>query len=157
MQNTHIRQQIRDLHAAVLELVSIVNQPQRDEALIQEAGISLDRALFPLLIGIDRFGPIGVVELADRAGRDYTTISRQIAKLDELGLIERKGGDADRRVRLSTVTAKGKAMVDLIDAARESAGMAIFESWQPEDVETLVRLLREFVDSAKQLSDRRAK
>src|ERR1700709_1185300 len=61
-----------------------MNRPQRDTALIQEAGISLDRALFPLLMGIQRHGPIGVVELARLAGRDYTTVSRQVTKLESL-------------------------------------------------------------------------
>ena len=40
-----------------------------------------------------------MVELADRAGRDYTTISRQVAKLAELGLVDRRPSRADRRVK----------------------------------------------------------
>src|ERR1700683_4422797 len=75
VQNTHIRDRLRELHGAVLDIVSAMNRPQRDEVLIKEAGIALDRALFPLLVGVQRFGPIGVVDLADRAGRDYTTVS----------------------------------------------------------------------------------
>src|SRR5580704_449649 len=110
--NTHISDQLRKLHGAVLDIVSVINRPQRDETLIREAGIPLDRALFPLLVIIERLGPIGVVELADRVGRDYTTVSRQVAKLEALGLVERQDGAADRRVRESTVTAKGKAMTD---------------------------------------------
>ena len=106
-----------------------MNRPQRDESLIKEAGIPLDRALFPLLVGIERFGPIGVVELADRVGRDYTTVSRQVAKLESLGLVERRGSAADRRVREAVITPKGKAMTDLVDAARERIGRAIFETW----------------------------
>lgn len=39
-----------------------MNRPQRDEAMIREAGIGLDRALFPLLVLIEKRGPIGVVE-----------------------------------------------------------------------------------------------
>ena len=46
---------------------------------------ALDRALFPLLVGIERRGPIGVGDLADLAGRDYSTVSRQVAKLESLG------------------------------------------------------------------------
>jgi hypothetical protein len=38
------------------------------------ASIMLDRVLFPLLVGIEQFGLIGVVELADRVGRDYMTV-----------------------------------------------------------------------------------
>jgi MarR family len=58
-------------------------------------------------IGIERFGPIGVVDLADRIGRDYTTVSRQVAKLDELGLVRRQAGVGDGRVREAVVTPQG--------------------------------------------------
>lgn len=70
---------LRELHGALLDIVSVMNRPQRDEAMVKKAGISLDRALFPLLVMIERLGPIGVIELADRVGRDYTTVSRQVA------------------------------------------------------------------------------
>src|SRR5580700_7900864 len=103
VQNTHIDEQLRQLHGALLDIVAAINRPQRDEALIREAGIPLDRALFPLLVSVERFGPIGVVDLADRIGRDYTTVSRQVAKLPSLGLIERRDNDADRRVREAAV------------------------------------------------------
>jgi DNA-binding MarR family transcriptional regulator len=53
-----------------------------------------------------------VVELADRAGRDYTTVSRQVAKLESLGLVERRESATDRRVREAAISAKGKAMTD---------------------------------------------
>tara|TARA_R110002020_G_scaffold79562_2_gene199312 strand:+ start:75 stop:575 length:501 start_codon:yes stop_codon:yes gene_type:complete len=146
VQNTHISDQLRELHSALIDIVSVMNRPQRDEAMVREAGISLDRALFPLLVGIERFGPIGVVEMADRVGRDYTTVSRQVAKLESLGLVDRKGSAADRRVREATITPKGKAMTDLVDEARERMGRAIFASWDQRDIQELVRLMRKFAD-----------
>jgi len=73
--------------------------------------------------------PYGVVELADRVGRDYTTVSRQVAKLDSLGLVKRRESASDRRVREAVVSEKGKAMTDRIDAARERIGRAIFDHW----------------------------
>jgi DNA-binding MarR family transcriptional regulator len=149
VQNTHIGDQLRQLHGALLDIVSVINRPQRDETLIKEAGIPLDRALFPLLVGIERFGPIGVVELADRVGRDYTTVSRQVAKLESLGLVQRRGSAADRRVREAAMTAKGKAMTNLVDAARERIGRAIFKTWDAHDVDELVRLMRKFADAVK--------
>jgi DNA-binding MarR family transcriptional regulator len=127
-----------------------MNQPQRDEAMIQEAGIKLDRALFPLLVLIERLGPIGIVELADRVGRDYTTVSRQVAKLDELGLIERRGSATDKRVRAAIVTREGKVMTDRIDAARERLARTIFQSWDAQEIDDLVRLMRKFAETAKQ-------
>jgi DNA-binding MarR family transcriptional regulator len=149
VQNTHIAKQIRALHGALLDIVSVMNQPQRDEMMVREAGIPLDRALFPLLVGIERFGPIGVVELANRWGRDYTTVSRQVAKLESLGLVERQESAADRRVREAAVTPTGKTMTDLVDAARERIGRAVFETWDAHDIDELVRLMRKFADAVK--------
>jgi DNA-binding MarR family transcriptional regulator len=147
VQNTHIVDQLRQLHGAVLDIVAVMNRPQRDDVLIKAAGIPLDRALFPLLVGVERFGPIGVVEMADRVGRDYTTVSRQIAKLESLGLVERQGSAVDGRVREAVITAKGKAMTDRVDAAREKIGRAIFETWNPRDIDELIRLMRKFADA----------
>ena len=149
VQNTHISNCIRDLHGSLLEIVSVMNRPQRDEAMVREAGISLDRALFPLLVGIERLGPIGVVELADRAGRDYTTVSRQVAKLESLGLIQRQASATDRRVSEAIVTPQGKSMTDRVDAARERMGIEIFKTWDPDDLDNLVRLMRKFADAVR--------
>ncbi|MGO6842354.1 MarR family winged helix-turn-helix transcriptional regulator [Rhizobium ruizarguesonis] len=146
VQNTHISRKLRELHGALIEIVSVMNRPQRDEQMVREAGISLDRALFPLLVTIERLGPIGVVELADRAGRDYTTVSRQVAKLESLDLVVRRGNATDRRVREAVISPKGKAMTDRIDIARERMGRAIFESWDEHDFSELVRLMRKFAE-----------
>jgi DNA-binding MarR family transcriptional regulator len=147
VQNTHIDDQIRQLHGALIEIVGVMNRPQRDEAMIKAAGISLDRALFPLLVLVERLGPIGVVELADRVGRDYTTVSRQIAKMESLGLVLRQESAHDRRVREAVISKSGKAMTDRIDKARRKMGEAIFSDWEERDIEDLVRLLRRFADA----------
>ncbi|KYG11223.1 MarR family transcriptional regulator [Sorangium cellulosum] len=140
------KKKLRELHGAMVDLIAVMNQPQRDQALLAEAGLSLDRALFQLLVGIERFGPIGVVELADRAGRDYTTVSRQVAKLESLGLIERRPSPADRRVHEAVITDKGRQMTDALDAARQRLAAPILANWSEEDFDDLVRLMRRFVD-----------
>ena len=141
-----MNQEIRQLHRTLVDLVGFMNQPQRDSALLQEAGVVLDRALFPLLVGIERKGPVGVVELADLAGRDYTTVSRQVAKLESLGLIARRASKEDKRVRLARITAKGREVTKRIDAARGRLAAALFADWSPGDLRTLGRLMRRFAD-----------
>ncbi|WP_061720530.1 MarR family winged helix-turn-helix transcriptional regulator [Pantoea trifolii] len=145
VQNTHNNAEFDDLHNALLMIVGTFNRPQRDELLIKESNIQLDRALFPLLIQIGRFGPIGVVELAERAGRDYTTVSRQVAKLEELGLAQRQKNAKDKRVNEAVITAAGKAMTDKIDAARAQIYQNLFASWPDEERAELARLLQKFV------------
>ena len=136
--------ELRALHLALLEIMGAMNEPHRDEALIAAAGIRLDRALFPLLIGIERFGPIGVVELAAGVNRDHTTVSRQLAKLESLGLIMRVESADDRRARRAVVTPKGRTMSRRIDAARERMFRSIFSDWAPGEVSELTRLMGKF-------------
>jgi DNA-binding MarR family transcriptional regulator len=146
VQNTHIHEVMRRLHGALVDLVGVLNRPQADMILLREAGLALDRALFPLLVVIERRGPIGVGELADRAGRDYTTVSRQVAKLESLGLVTRRTSPADRRVNEAVVTDRGRAMTDAIDAARERLAASILAAWSEQDLDDLTRLLRRFAD-----------
>gem|GEM_PF-77259 len=147
MQNTQISSLMRGLHGAVLDIVAVMNRPQRDEQMVRAAGIRLDRALFPLLVLVERLGPVALGELADRVGRDHTTISRQAAKLESLGLILRQPGRGDRRVREAVITPAGKEMTDRIDAARERIMRRTLADWPPDEVETLVRLVRRYADA----------
>ncbi|HYG07683.1 MAG TPA: MarR family transcriptional regulator [Stenotrophomonas sp.] len=147
VQDTHISSELKSLHASLLSIVSVMNRPRNDVRLIEAAGIKLDQALFRLLVVIERLGPIGVVELADRLGRDYTTISRQVAKLASMELITRTGNAQDRRIREATIAPKGKEMTDRLDAAREEMGRSIFASWSAQDVSDLVRLMKRFADA----------
>ena len=48
----------------------------------------------------------------------------------------------DRRVREAVVTAKGKAMTDRVDAARERMGGIIFESWDAHDIDEHAQVRR---------------
>jgi len=144
--------EIRQLHHTLVDLVGLMNRPQRDTALLHEAGVSLDRALFPLLIAVERKGPVGVVELGELVGRDYTTVSRQIAKLDDLGLITRRPSKADRRVREAVISAKGKIVTGAIDAARERMAAVLFAKWSKRDLQDLSRLMRRFADDFQSLS-----
>jgi len=128
----------------MLRIVGVMNRPQRDEQMIAEAGIKLDRALFPLLVLTSRLGPIAVGELADRVGRDYTTVSRQVSKLEGLGLIQKHAAEHDRRISELTITQDGEAMNAAIDDARERMADAIFASWSSDDLASLARLMARF-------------
>lgn len=146
-----VNKEIRELHRALVDLMGLMNRPQHDSALLQEAGVSLDRALFPLLVVVERKGPVGVVELGELVGRDYTTVSRQIAKLDSLGLVTRRPSKADKRVREAVITAKGKEETSAIDSARERLATVLFAKWSKRDLQDLARLMRRFADDLQSL------
>lgn len=148
MQNTHISSRaLRALHEALIDVGGFFSRPQNDVVLLREAGVSLDRALFPLLVLIQRRGPLAVGRLAEWVGRDHTTVSRQVAKLEELGLVARRTGTTDARVTEAVVTEKGQAVSDMLDKARERLARNALAGWSHEDLAQFVRLLRRFADS----------
>jgi len=67
----------------------------------------------------------------------------------DLGLVERRGNASDRRVREAVITPRGKAMTDRVDAARERIGRAILATWDAQEIDDLVRLMRKFADAMK--------
>lgn len=144
--NAHIRRVLPYVHRALIDIASVMNRPERDDSMLATAGLSLERALFPLLVLVQQFGPIGVVDLAGRIGRDYTTVSRQVARLEELGLVTRRGSASDRRVREAEITPRGKTATDALDTARARMALAVFQDWSGDDLDALVRLLRKLAD-----------
>lgn len=153
MHHTLSSELLVQLHDAVLDVVAFINRPDRDELLIQEAGIRLDRALFPLLVLTERLGPISVVELAGRVGRDHSTISRQVAKLVQHGLVERQPSASDGRQRELRATASGRLMARQIDEARERLARRALSGWSEREVTDLTRSLRRFADDLAVPSD----
>jgi len=146
VQESHIVASLPNLHRSLIDIVTTMARPERDAVMLEMAGLPMERALFPLLVLVERLGPIGVVELASRVGRDYTTVSRQVARLEELKLVSRRASAADARVREAVITRQGKAANKAIDAAREQLAIGMFKDWSREDFDQLVRLMRRLAD-----------
>jgi DNA-binding MarR family transcriptional regulator len=141
-----MKRELLQLREALLDITGVLNRPQPDSALIALAGVDLDRALFPLLVRVERRGPLGIGELADLCGRDYTTVSRQIAKLEGLGLVGRQVNARDARIKEAVVTKQGRAMTRALDRAREKVMTSVLADWDKKDVVDLARLLRRLAD-----------
>ena len=146
-----MKRELLQLREALLDINGILNRPQPDAALIALAGVDLDRALFPLLVRIDRRGPLGIGELAELCGRDYTTVSRQVSKLEGLGLVGRQVNAQDARIKEAVITEQGRTMTRALDGAREKLFKAVLADWEPQDVTELARLLRKLADSGLEL------
>ena len=137
------------LASALIDLVGCMNSPRQDDVLLREAGVSLDRALFPLLVRISVAASIGVAELAEQAGRDASTVSRQIARLEELGLVSRQPGRKDLRIREARITGAGFNTIHAITAARRRLLDQLLSNWTREERESLPKLLRKLADEMK--------
>jgi DNA-binding MarR family transcriptional regulator len=130
-----------EIHAVLLQLHGYMNRPDLDQAFLARAGVKLDRALFPLLSRIGRSHPIGVVELSGLVGRGHSTVSRQVAKLETLGLVERQAAKGDQRVRLLEPSAKGWKLLDQFALARRKFLSERLGNWTDDERSMLLDLL----------------
>jgi DNA-binding MarR family transcriptional regulator len=132
------------LAAALLDLARFFNDPRRDCRIMAEAGLALDPAFLPVLVRLGTWGPAGVVELAEELGRDHSTMSRQVAKLEAAGLAERTSSDTDARVRIARATSQGLEAVQALSAARRRALDQALDGWTGRDRQALGSLLGRF-------------
>jgi DNA-binding MarR family transcriptional regulator len=137
------------LAAALLDLIGCLNSPRQDDVLLREAGVSLDRALFPLLVHLSAATAMSVAKLAEQVGRDPSTVSRQLGKLEQLGLVRRPAAREDMRVRDAAVSKAGLRTVAAITVARRKLLGEFLQDWPPEERELFPKLLQRLADSMK--------
>ena len=65
-----------------------------------------------------------------------------MARLEELGLVNRRVSTADRRTREEIITRKGQAATDAVDVAREEIALTLFMGWSHRDFD--ISLQKEF-------------
>ena len=135
--------------AALLDLIGCLNSPRQDDVLLREAGVSLDRALFPLLVHLSAATAMSVAKLAEQVGRDPSTVSRQLGKLEHLGLVRRPAAREDMRVRDAAVSKAGLRTVAAITVARRRLLGDLLRDWPPEEREVFPKLLQRLADSMK--------
>lgn len=134
---------------ALIELTGLLNSPRQDEVLLGAAGVALDRALFPLLVRLSAAPAMSVAQLADQAGRDPSTVSRQIARLEQLGLVKRPSAQEDMRVRAAAITRSGARVVAAITAARRKLLSELMQDWPAAEQRMFPLLLQRFADAMK--------
>jgi DNA-binding MarR family transcriptional regulator len=146
MHNTY---DYESLAQALIEVVGMLNSPRQDEILLRQAGVSLDRALFALLVRIGAADSLNVAALAEQVGRDQSTVSRQMAKLEAMGLVERRAAKSDQRSREAAITGDGRQLVRAITKARRRLLEQLLSGWSAADVQSLARLNRRLAAAMK--------
>lgn len=110
----------------------------------------LDRPSFMLLYTLVQAGPARVTALAAAVHSDPSTISRQVAGLVGMGLLERRADPADGRASLVAVTEAGTALLERARRRRDERIAAITGPWRPAEREQFADLLDRFADGYEQ-------
>jgi DNA-binding MarR family transcriptional regulator len=93
----------------------------------------LEPSAYPLLVHIERDPDVRASELAEHIGVGRGTMSRQLGRLEQLRLIERRPDPEDSRGQLIRVTDEGARRVDAAREARRAyLGRALGE-WAEDE------------------------
>lgn len=94
-----------------------------------------------VLANLQEFNGQNVYSLAERSYTNRANLSRDVAILEKLGLVERKRESRDQRNVLVTLTYAGKIKFDQVRPAVEQETNFILEGLSSPEIETLMRLL----------------
>ncbi len=130
------------------QLVRLVRLIERVQAQYQaEHSDAVDRATYLLLVHLAKAGPRRAGALAEAVHSDPSTVSRQVAHLVQLGLVERVADPADGRATLLVATAEGSRVFDENRQLRNRRLATLMSDWPDDDRQAFVRLLTRFTDA----------
>jgi DNA-binding MarR family transcriptional regulator len=107
--------------------------------LRQESGADLSPSLSSALASIGRHGPVTPSELAAHERVQRPTATRVIARLEELGLVERAADPSDRRSSLLSTSGEGRALLRRLRTRKSQYLARRLAGLDPAEIQTLER------------------
>lgn len=127
------------------ELVMLFRRARNvSTSVAAEVHPDLDPASYGLLLMVDDAGSLRGMDVADRTGLDKSTVSRQIATLVELDLLERVPDPDDGRARRIQLSDSGRARLTEVRQKRRKHLHNEFAHWTTRDLQDFARLLGKF-------------
>ena len=111
-------------------------------------GLGVTRAQWKVLFKLTRTPGLRQVELADMLDLEPITLCRIVDRLEEAGLVDRVRDPEDRRAWRLHVTAKAQPLIDKLQAIGADLVGQVFAGIDPEDIETMRRVLARVRDNA---------
>lgn len=119
-------------------------------SLYQEAlaGSGVRVAQLPILIAAALMGRAPITSMAERLVVDRTTLTRNLASLEEQGLVAIEDDD-DRRLRLVVLTGHGRDALEAAMAAWRQAQDQVAAAFGPHRLQALVSELAAFTEATR--------
>lgn len=115
------------------------------EAVHKRSGFAVDRASYGVLARVGEHQPVRLSDLAHLLGVDVSTISRQVATLEQRGLLSRAADPDDGRAVLLELTAPGQAYLRKLSAAWHEIVADSLVDWEPHEIAKFATMIDRFV------------
>ncbi len=141
------------LFELLIEIVTFFNDPSQDKRILEKAGFSEQLTSLPIIVHVGREQPISIGELSKKLGRDHSSVSRQIDKLEAQQLVKTNDAKTDGRVREILLSEKGAAILAQIDQARTQLMNEALTDWDQISLEELERSLTHLVMTLNKINN----
>lgn len=132
---------VEEVERALTTLFRKARLPRVHERLVERAGVSLDPALYAVLVRVEEHEPMRLTDLAAVLGVDASTASRQLKSLESAALVGRRSDPADGRAAVFVLSTAGRRTLARLREARHAAISHMLTGWDPRDTADLARLL----------------
>ncbi|MET9799763.1 MarR family transcriptional regulator [Streptomyces sp. NPDC006368] len=131
-------------HAVDTILRELTAFARRARAAAARVHPELPLVSYTLLAHIDHRHGCRATDLAAHYMLDKSTVSRQVAVLEKLGLVERRPDHNDHRVHVLHPTEAGRRLLSHTHASRRAAYQARLTDWSTDDLDRFAAYLRRY-------------
>jgi DNA-binding MarR family transcriptional regulator len=142
----------QQVHQAFTKLMRWAQRGDVRRALIGGAAETLSTNDITLLRMIGSHGPIRVSDLASWQHVDKSTVTPQVRRLEERGLVARQGDPGDKRAVLLTATDHGRQRLQEMDTVGVRLFDQALDGWSDPDRRAFAALMQRFVDELADVS-----
>jgi DNA-binding MarR family transcriptional regulator len=101
----------------------------------------MEPAAYGLLVILQREGSMRLTDIAASVGVGKPSVSRQIAMLEQLGLVQKEADPLDGRAQSISLTDAGTSQLVAAQSARKQAFHQLMEDWDVDDLTRLGTLI----------------
>lgn len=131
-----------DIEREVRTVVHRVRRTSIENARLIDADLPV--TAYPVLLYIYDNETVRAHEVVEAIGVDKATVSRQIAQLQDLGLVTRTSDPSDRRAQSVALTDVGQSKVGDLTKRRRAEFMERLDDWSAADLELLADYLARY-------------
>ncbi|MGD8195127.1 MarR family winged helix-turn-helix transcriptional regulator [Herbiconiux sp. P18] len=141
------------IEAAMSAILRWTTRSDNRRALQDAAGAALSSTDSWLLEYVVASGPVRMSALAEWLSVDKSTVTAEVRRLENGGLVTRRPDEDDRRAVLVTATDAGRVAIQRHHASAQQVYNTLVGKWAADDRAELARLLDRFVDELSWVSD----
>jgi len=142
-----------EVQTNLAQVIRHARLPRVHRRVMSDSKVFIDRSAYGTLFNVDILGRPSLSELAAEMLLDISTVSRQVRRLVDLGLLERHQDPGDRRVTIINTTPEGHDIAARLTLAWQLAFADALDTWDDEELDLLAERLGRLAASLRTFTE----